>query len=330
MVAHGPMCNCNLSFDPGGHLCIKARPRSVFTKQTKTISLANPRMDFLSCCFAPRAKVNAEQKLNDAVSFFQKYKITNKIGNGGTAEVWEAVDKKTGEIVAIKMPNTKVEADWMAREFSIMRKFDSPYVIRPKCFFESKYTSFMVMKKYDGCLFDLIEAGPVEGDELKYIVKQIATGLKTIHDAGYVHRDIKPENILMDKDGVKFVIADFGLAEDEYCMTVRTAVGTGSYMAPEIAEGVLRPDKALLTVGKPIDVYALGQLMYALITRRNAIPQSASTQEIIRNNLRFNMTHYIDELDVSDELKDLLYGMTDRNPVSRLTIDEVLAHSFLL
>ncbi|AGE57761.1 serine/threonine-protein kinase [Acanthocystis turfacea Chlorella virus NTS-1] len=292
-------------------------------------------MDFFSnmfsSCFAPRAKADAkkaEKKLNDAVSVFQKYTFTTMLGSGGSADVWEAVDKKTGEVVAIKMTDAGRAADWMASEYILMRKFNSPYVARPMAFMESKTASFMVMKKYYGCLFDLIESGPTTGDELKYIAKQIATGLKTIHDAGYVHRDIKPENILYDKHGNTFVIADFGLAEDECCMTVRDALGTASYIAPEVAEGVLHPDKALLTVGKPVDVYALGQLMYALITRRNAIPQAASTKEVIRNNLRFDMTYHIDELDVEYDLKDLLYQMTTRSPTSRATIDEVLAHPY--
>ncbi|AGE55749.1 serine/threonine-protein kinase [Acanthocystis turfacea Chlorella virus MN0810.1] len=291
--------------------------------------------NLFSGCVPRRAKVivekaeKAEKQLNDAVSLFQKYKFISVIGSGGCAEVWKAEDKNTGEVVAIKMSEAGRAADWMTKEFYLMRKFDSPCVLRPKAFMETKKASFMVMKKYDGSLFELIETGPTVGEELRYIVKQIATGLKAIHDAGYVHRDIKPENILMDEHG-NFVIADFGLAESDNNMTVRSVVGTGSYMAPEIAEGVLRPEKGLLTVGKPVDVYALGQVIYALITQRNAIPQSSNTKEIIRNNLRFDMRYHIDELDIRTDLKDLLYGMTDRNPVSRMTIDEVLAHRFLL
>ncbi|AGE50259.1 serine/threonine-protein kinase [Acanthocystis turfacea Chlorella virus Canal-1] len=289
-------------------------------------------MNFLSCCFRARSlsgERKAEKKLNEAVGVFQKYKFTSVIGTGGCAEVWSAVDKKTGEVVAVKMANVGKAADFMANEFYMMRKIESPYVLRPEAFMDTKKASFMVMKKYGGSLFDLIETGPILGGELKHVVRQIATGLKAIHDADYVHRDIKPENILIDEHG-DFVIADFGLAEDEYCMTVRSVVGTGSYIAPEVVEGVLRPERAMLTVGKPIDVYALGQVIYSCITQANAIPQSSNTNEIIRNNLRFDMTPFIDELDIRTDLKDLLRGMTDQSPVSRLTIDEVLAHRFLI
>ncbi|AGE57762.1 serine/threonine-protein kinase [Acanthocystis turfacea Chlorella virus NTS-1] len=283
------------------------------------------------CCFCPGGNTEADKaanELNNAGGVFQDYKFNSVIGDGGCAAVWEAVEKSTGETVAIKMSASGKYAEWMAKEFSIMRKFDSPHVVRPMAFVESKTASFMVMKKYYASLFDLISNGPIVGKDLKHIVKQIAMGLKGIHDAGYVHRDIKPENILYNKDGT-FAIVDFGLAEDEYSMTVRSPVGTSSYIAPEIADGVLHPEKALLTVGKPVDVYALGQVIYGCITQRNAIPQSKSTREIVRNNLRFDMTPFIDELSVGDDLKDLLRGMTDRNPETRATIDEVLAHKFL-
>lgn len=292
-------------------------------------------MNFFSAifsgCVSRRVRTNVEQaekQLNDAVSIFQKYKFTSVIGSGTYGEVWEAVDKNTGEVVAIKMSEAGGAADFLAKEYSMMRKFSSPYVLRPVAFMDTQKASFMIMKKYVGCLFDLITAGPIVGDELKYIVKHVATGLKTIHDAGYVHRDIKPENILMDDRG-NFAIADFGLAEEDWNMTVRRAVGTSSYIAPEVADGVLRPQKGMLTVGKPVDVYALGQVIYACIAQRNAIPEAKNTEEVIRIHMQFDMMHYIDELDVCDELKDLLYGMTARNPVTRMTIGEVLAHPFL-
>jgi serine/threonine protein kinase len=106
-------------------------------------------------------------------------------------------------------------------------------------------------------------------------------------------------------------------------------MGTPSYIAPEVAEGVVYPERGMLTVGKPVDIYAFGQMIYSSITGKFAMPASRSTKELVRNNRRFDMTPFIDKLDVSADLKDLLYRMTDRNPISRLTIDEVLEHHFL-
>jgi len=281
-------------------------------------------------CFGPdleETKALKNAKIYDeSDNIFNKYTFRRLIGEGGSGQVWKAKDILTGKIRAIKLADS-VTGD-LAKEYAIMRKIDSPHVVWPLHLFETKYTSFMVMKLYPDCLFENVMAKRMKGDALKDMVKQVATGLKAIHDAGYVHRDIKLENILQDSDGT-YVIADFGLAEDVYEMTIKSAMGTPSYIAPEVAEGVVYPERGMLTVGKPVDIYAFGQMIYSSITGKFAMPASRSTKELVRNNRRFDMTPHIDELDVSADLKDLLYRMTDRNPISRLTIDEVLEHHFL-
>jgi len=285
--------------------------------------------NIFSSCLCARDESEAPRAANrqdGPDNIFNKYTFLRLLGEGGSGEVWKAKDIVTGQIVAIKIADS-VTGD-LAREYAIMRKIDSPYIVWPLHLFETKQDSFMVMKKYPKCLFENIMAKPLKGTALKNMVKQVATGLKAIHDAGYVHRDIKLENILQDSDGT-YAIADFGLTEDVYDMTIESAMGTPSYIAPEVAEGVVYPERGMLTIGKPVDVYAFGQMIYSSITGKFAMPMSRSTRELVRNNRRFDMTKHIDELSVGDDLKDLLYRMTDRNPVSRLTIDEVLEHHYL-
>jgi calcium/calmodulin-dependent protein kinase-4 len=298
-------------------------------------------MGFL-CCFRGRARAN---KMNDIVQrkvhkdetaqqftaaskVFKKYSFLHLIGEGGTAEVWEAMDKITGEMVAIKVAKTTFDARYMANEYSIMKDIDCPNVTKPMYFFDSGTISFMVMKRYFSSLFEIIVSQPITEESLKHVVREIALGLKSIHDAGYVHRDIKPENILVDKDGY-VVITDFGATEKCDRVTVERPLGTGSYLAPEVVESIARPDRGLFTVGKPVDIYALGQVIYTCITHENAIPHSSNSQDIIHNNYEFDMTPFINKLNVCTDLKDLLYRTTARNPVSRMTIDELLEHPFL-
>ena len=187
------------------------------------------------CCFRPR-EVNrtTETDIATICTVFEKYRFCKRIGEGGCAEVWEAKDKRTGKIVAIKRTNNKEDSDYMAKEYAIMRTIDSEHVLNPAGIFESGKYGFMVMKKYPSTLFDDIQKKLLNARELRRVAKQIALGLKAIHDAGYVHRDIKPDNILMDNYGT-CVIADFGLAEKEDSMTIRKISGTGSYIAPEVA-----------------------------------------------------------------------------------------------
>jgi serine/threonine protein kinase len=285
--------------------------------------------NFCACIGPPLEETNAlrnARRNNESNNVFDKYTFRRRIGEGGSGEVWKAKDLVTGNVVAIKMADSATGD--LAKEYAIVRQINSPYVVRPMHLFETKQVSFMVMKLYPDCLFENVMAKKMKGDALKNMVKQVATGLKAIHDAGYVHRDIKLENILQDSDGT-CIIADFGLAEDVYEMTVKSAMGTPTYIAPEVAEGVIYPERGILTIGKPVDIYAFGQMIYSSITGKFAMPTSKSTKELVRNNRRFDMTSFIDELDVSADLKDLLYRMTDRNPISRLTIDEVLEHHFL-
>ena len=278
------------------------------------------------CCFRPK-EVSENLTASDDIRTI--YKFRKCLANGGCSDVWEAKDRRSGKIVAIKKTNNTEDSYYMAREYAVMRLIDSAHVAKPVDFIESGKNSFMVMKRYHTTLFDDILKTPFTSGELKRAAKQIALGLKAIHDAGYVHRDIKPENILLDTYGT-CVIADLGLVEKEESMTTRHIAGSPSYISPEVAEGYALRDKARLTIGKPVDIYAFALVLYVCLTRELPNPPAGTTKGIVRNALRLDMTSFINELYVNDDLKDLLRGMTDRNPVSRMTIDEVLAHKFLL
>ncbi|AGE50260.1 serine/threonine-protein kinase [Acanthocystis turfacea Chlorella virus Canal-1] len=275
------------------------------------------------CCFRPKV---VSENTTTIGGVFEKYRFRKRIGSGGCSEVWEAKDKQTGKIVAIKRTNNTIESGYMAKEYEITRVIDSVHVIKHVVFIESGDYGFMVMKKYSNTLFDDVVRKLLNSSELRRTAKQIALGLKAIHDAGYVHRDIKPENILMDTYGT-CVITDLGLAEKEESMTIRRISGSPSYIAPEVAEGYLRPKE--ITIGKPVDVYALGIVLYACLTGELPNPPATTTKGIVRNARRLDMKPFIEQLCVDDVLKDFLRRMTDRNPATRATIDEVLSHKFL-
>ncbi|AGE49259.1 serine/threonine-protein kinase [Acanthocystis turfacea Chlorella virus Br0604L] len=289
------------------------------------LKTCNYKHTMFLCCFRPK-EVSENLTASDDIRTI--YKFRKCLAKGGCSDVWEAKDRRSGKIVAIKKTNNTEDSYYMAREYEVMRLIDSEHVVKPDDFIESGKNSFMVMKKYHTTLFDDILKTPLTSGELKRVAKQIALGLKAIHDAGYVHRDIKPENILLDTYGT-CVITDLGLAEKEESMTTREIAGSPSYISPEVAEGYALRDKARLTIGKPVDIYALGLVLYVCLARELPIPPVRTTKEIIRNALRVKLAPFIDELDVSDVLKDFLHRMTDRNPSTRATIDEVLAHKFL-
>ena len=275
------------------------------------------------CCFRPTAVKESHTGSDD---IYEMYKFRKCLARGGCSDVWEAKDRLTGKIVAIKKTNNMEDSGFMAKEYATMRAIDSNHVAKPMLLVESGKFGFMVMKKYHSTLFDDILKKPLGVYELKRVAKQIALGLKAIHDAGYVHRDIKPENILVDSYGT-CVIADLGLVEKEESMTIRSIAGSPSYISPEVAEGYLRPKDVF--IGKPVDIYAFGLVLYVCITSQLPSNPAITVRSIVRNALRLDMASFIDELTVDDVAKDFLRRMTDRNPATRATIDEVLSHKFL-
>ena len=116
-------------------------------------------------------------------------------------------------------------------------------------------------------LRDLMGAGPLPGEEVARIGRELAEALAHAHSLGVVHRDLSPGNVLLDERG-RVRLADFGIARlSESTATVGGEVwGTPAYMAPEQVSG--RP------VGPPADVYALGLVLLEALTAERAFPGS--------------------------------------------------------
>ncbi|PHZ13031.1 Pkinase-domain-containing protein [Rhizopus microsporus ATCC 52813] len=162
-------------------------------------------------------------------------------------------------------------------------------------------------------LFDYIEYNEqINEDNIRKIFKQIALGVKHLHDHRIVHRDIKDENVVVDKD-LNVQIVDFGSAA--YIKQGRkyeTFVGTLDYAAPEILRGQTYS-------GKPQDVWALGILLFTLIYRENPF---YDIDEIMSQELRIPFV-------LSKGSVDLIYKMLERDVDKRIDIQTVLDHPWL-
>jgi len=205
------------------------------------------------------------------------YTIKRGVGVGGFGEVYYATSD-AGKEVALKRIQRNMEIELRGvrqclnlKHPNLVALFDIRY--------DDEDQAWVVMEYVSGeSLQDVVERNP-NGMPLDLVHKWfggIAAGVAHLHDCGIVHRDLKPGNIFIDESTVK--IGDYGLSKFISCSRrsgQTQSVGTFHYMAPEIGQG---------RYGKEIDVYALGIMLYEMLTGR--VPYDGeSSQEIIMKHL---------------------------------------------
>jgi serine/threonine protein kinase/formylglycine-generating enzyme required for sulfatase activity/WD40 repeat protein len=206
-----------------------------------------------------------------AGSEFGDYLIEQEIARGGMGVVFRARQRALNRLVALKMIRTSGLPD--SEEFRRFRteaeaaaKLSHPGIVPVYEVGLHDGQPFYSMALVEGgSLSDLVQSGPVDNRRAARLVREVATAVQAAHSRNIVHRDLKPANILLDRDG-RPLVADFGLAKDVEQNSELTAtgaiLGTPNFMAPEQAAGRTHE------VGPLADVYALGGILYFLLTGR--------------------------------------------------------------
>jgi serine/threonine-protein kinase len=199
------------------------------------------------------------------------YDILGELGRGGMGVVFKARDRKLNRDVALKMMLSAgyAHADDLARfkaEAEAIARLEHPYIVRIYEIGEHNGRPYIALEYCDGGSLNKKIAGePQPSRVAAELVAKLARGMAAAHARGVVHRDLKPGNVLLTPDGEP-KITDFGLAkriDDESGQTHTGAIlGTPSYMAPEQASGESK------RVGPPADIYALGAILYDMLTGR--------------------------------------------------------------
>ncbi|KAJ6110644.1 hypothetical protein N7486_002879 [Penicillium sp. IBT 16267x] len=202
-------------------------------------------------------------------------------------------------------------------EFLRRDGYRHPNIVEMSGFFEDdiNYYIEMIPHGLPGMdLFDYIELkANMEESECRSIFKQVVSAIHHLHTrALVVHRDIKDENVVLDGEG-RIKLIDFGSAAYIKNGPFDVFVGTIDYAAPEVLQG-----KSYR--GKEQDIWALGILLYTIVYKENPF---YNVDEILDHPLR------IPFLPFSEECIDLIRKMLDRDVDNRLTITEVLEHSWM-
>jgi predicted Ser/Thr protein kinase len=165
-----------------------------------------------------------------------RFAVERRLGEGTFGEVYAAVDRQSGDRVALKRLKS-TQREWLLRfkrEFRILQGLAHPNLVRLHDLVVEGDETFLAMELIEGV--DLLDHLARRPDRLRPSLAQLVAGLAALHGAGVIHRDVKPANVLVEPDG-RVVLLDFGLAS-ELCSDVSTALaGTPRYMAPEQRRG---------------------------------------------------------------------------------------------
>ena len=256
-----------------------------------------------------------------------QYEIVERLGGGGMAVVYRAVQQPLGREVALKALSPELFQDegFVKRfetEAKTLAKLDHPNILPIYDFEVTEGVAFLTMPLIrGGTLRDILNRGPLDTLTAWRYLREIGDGLQHAHDAGIVHRDLKPTNVLIHSDG-RAMLADFGLArgagQPTHLTTIGLAIGTPGYMAPEQVMGH--------EVDRRCDIYAMGVLTFEMLTGRlpfigsNRMEVAYSTVNApVPSAAKLNAA-------LPDELDQLLAKVLAKDPAQRpQTVRELLA-----
>ena len=204
----------------------------------------------------------------DDTIFGRRYRVTEKIGSGGMADVYKAIDETLGRTVAIKVlhPNYVDDPDFVDRfrhEASAAANLSHPSIVNIYDYGVEDAGPYIVMELVRGMDLKRVlrEQGKLDPRLVADYGAQVCSALSVAHGYGIIHRDIKPQNIVVTPDGVAKVM-DFGIARavDSDATQTGSVLGTAQYVSPEQAQG--------RRLGPESDLYSLGVVLYELSTGR--------------------------------------------------------------
>ncbi len=266
------------------------------------------------------------------------YQLAERIGAGGFAEVYKALDLRLKRSIAVKVlrPDlglTPGMLERFRREAEVIAALRHPNIVPIYDVGEGSGVAFIIMPYIAGeSLRARMESGgPMAAHEVRRILREAASGLAAAHEAGVIHRDVKPENIMLEGRESRALLMDFGIAkavggeldapvtEDGVAPALTSTgiiVGTPQYMSPEQACG----DKA---IDARTDQYSLAVVGYRMLS--GALPfEGDSTRAVLYKQLVAEATPLLEKVpDAPPGLAAVIARAMQKEPSDRY--DDMLA-----
>lgn len=249
----------------------------------------------------------------------QRYRLLQRVGRGGMAEVFRAHDVTLDRTVAVKVLRAEYARHPAFRqrfhqEAKAAAKLLHPNIVTVYDFGYDGERLFIVMEYVPGGTLAqrMREAGRLPVEEALHLMVQACAGVGFAHRAGLVHCDIKPQNFLVTPSG-RLKVADFGIARAlaslRQSAPQEVVWGSPQYMAPEVAQG--QPPTAAS------DVYGLGVVLYQMVTGRPPFI-AEDPRELLRQHLE---AHPVPPRalnpDLPPELEQVILTVLSKEPARR-------------
>ena len=258
------------------------------------------------------------------------------LGKGATASVRLIYNKKTKKQYALKTIQmskvlSKRKREAFRREVDLIRALDHPNIIKIVETFTDAHGDFHLVLPY--CtgreLFDyLVSRSPARLPESEVwgFAKNMLGAINYLKKNHVVHRDIKLENYMFtsESENASLVLVDFGFSQSMTAKgkKIRKRAGTLYTMAPEVFNGV--------GASYPADVWAVGVVVFVLLFGQYPFGPGNSTRDEMILDIRENPPVFPDhKAIISEELRDLLMKIFDKNPDKRITAWQALKHRWL-
>uniref|UniRef100_A0A3B3UHA4 calcium/calmodulin-dependent protein kinase n=1 Tax=Poecilia latipinna TaxID=48699 RepID=A0A3B3UHA4_9TELE len=201
------------------------------------------------------------------------------------------------------------------REIAILKKLDHPNVV--------KLVEVLDDPDEDGLHMEVPTDNPLTEDQARFYFRDVVLGIEYLHYHKIIHRDIKPSNLLLGDDG-HIKIADFGVSNEfeGHDALLSSTAGTPAFMAPEMMSEVQQSFS-----GKALDVWAMGVTLYCFVF--GECPFYDEYIYSLHNKIKNKPVEFPETPSISNELRDLIERMLDKNPATRITVPEIKLHSWV-